>query len=499
MAGLNVIGAIIDNLRNAIKSPTPGTPGARPFTTTIGHIANLFTGSSTRLSDSIVREAKKSIATFPMIVANSIPMESIFKIDRKMENSISHLLLLCIQNGNDLIDLKDPEAKSNFIKKFTSTDSSMRGAGLTDVIFGRESFTAFSEGKLKEVAPAVMSLESHLPRESFDLTLLYNKMEGISSNPEDDEETLMIGTVAPVSALHKPILQPVETETTADADEETANEAFQGGANNNVAGGTKAPAAADKGKDSATGSGNGGNHTKPQADNREKRQADIDAKIEKKIDSLAPTIVTADVLVQDANGGIADHTTRVAFGVKTTVTLVDSNEMVEAMKDVFSESSLLVRLIRWKVGELSFVKDVLLNMKEMKSSLKHVSGRSGGSSAKAIFSNLRFSVQNAIAANAATTKNGGLLPTAILVLTEDEVESLKRSCSKDIYKNLRDAKELSEKLALFAIVIMDAPNDIAHIFYNDKSMRYDTVTLKKDSTKDDDEGMVKAIFGALRR
>jgi hypothetical protein len=475
--GITLIGNIINNIREAILGKTKEGAAANRDS---ANLMSLITGANhNKLDSTIAKEARKSIAQFPMIVADSIPIEHIMKLSKKLENAISNLLLLCIQNGNDLIDLSDPQAKSNFIKRFTNPDADNFNIPGVRAVLGKEGYEI---GNFKEIAKYSLDIANKPFSDSFDLTVLGFPYISLKSEPEDDDPEDMIeaalGGVTPVSRPHGKIIEPY-----SEYGEESVVIK-----DSNLAGST--PLAAGSGSDDKV------NKEKVKSEKEEKYSKNV--QIEKKMDSLAPTIISADVLICDKTGRVLSETTKIAFGVKTVSHIVNSAEMVEAIKETFSESSLLIRLIRWRVGEISFIKDVILNMKEIKRSVKAQTGRSGATGPKAIFANLRFKVQNAIAANAATTKAGRMLPTAILVVTPDEVESVYRSCGKNIFKNIRDARELCSKLALFAIVVVEPPNDIFHVFYDDGSTIFSTHSFKDDDKKNDDQ-VVKAIFGALKR
>lgn len=443
-------------------------------------MSNLILGRDFfKLNASIAQMAKKHIAQFPIIVSSAIPEDQVFRLAEISERTIADMLLLCVQNSGDLIDLsKDSNAKRKFIEKYTQGGRS----SIDHDEIGQGPMTRFSSSlesaglnlkaeQLRRYGSKLLNTEESPISSSFEKSLLSDP----TSSVELFEDGFKIGAVAPVS---RPLGEGSSEEDWEDASEAKAQKAPHVSP-------AVSPTPASPG--SSSSSTFSGSPTSPQVNNT--FEAKI-RKIENKQFSMQPTIVSIDVLLQTATD---TNKTEVAFGVKTNVHILDSEKLVEATKDTFSDSSILTRVVRWRSGELSFVKDVLLNIKEIKKTVKARTGKFSLSDPKGIFASMRFNVTSSI-----TTKNGKILPTVLLALTTDDVEAIKASCGKDILKRVAHARELCDKLALFGILIVDTANESCFSFFNDGASTFNKFSLR-DSQKSKDDGVVKAIFGALKR
>ena len=507
-------------------------------------IIEMLSGHRVGLDANLAKQAKRNIGQFPMIISNAIGDEQALKVCEIVERTIADMILLCIQNGNDLIDLRDPEAKRRFIESYTnggntSLDYDTLSHGYksfasdyrTNCISGIDAIT------LKKVANEAMYLNDMAITSSFEMTTLFNPCLSV----EDEFE---MGAVAPISAPMGAATAPKDDEE----DEALASEAMNFGRKPNPnskpsstgssssgsgsSGSSSKPSSSgssgsgsssgssgsgsSSGGSGSSGSGssssgtrsrttssaftnkaypknlrnplNGGRLTRPILDGTKS------SKIEEKVSKLSPTIVNATVFLQTPTDAIEKN---LAFGVKVNAHEVSSDELVKAIKETYSSTSLITRLIRWRSGELSFFKDVLLNLKEIKQTVAARNNRNTKNGLSGIFASMRFNNKNAIAMKTLSA-NGGLLPTVSIMINLDEVDQIKNTCGKDLLKNIKDARELCNKLGLFSIQIVDSANDSFYSYFNDDASMYKKTSLKNDKNKNSDD-VVKAIFGALKR
>lgn len=465
--------SIISQIVNDIKK---GLAGSGDEIKTGISIGNFIKGSGGgRLDGGIAKRAKESIAVFPMLCSDNLDPDQIFSLQKRLEGTIAEMLLLCVQNGMGLIDLSDPNAKRNFINEFTNG-----GNNLGDSVIGgvARRYTSDNMHENPVVFQSILKSTYHIMNNDLsadlDMSLLYNPTLSVEHDEIADE--CGVGSVAPASAPYSAAKK--------NDDYEVGNEAVIEHPRHE---GARAWAATSE-RDATVENGRG------DKDGKMSRKM---AQIEKKADDAAPTIVSAEVLVKDATGRAGGKTT-VAFGVKTSIHMLPSDQIAEAIKDTYAESSLLVRLIRWRAGELSFFKDVLLNIKEIKQSVRQSSGRNKNISPKDIFASLRFKTKNQNVVNLVEIEGGKFLPTAVLVTGLDEVEEVKRTCGKDYFRVMKDARELCHKLGLFGIVVVDSATNCYYSFFDDGSISYEKHSLK-GKEKNDEDGIVRSIFGALRR
>lgn len=501
---ISIIGDIIKEIRDLIQGSDNknGLKDSKEF-------ANLIAGrQSYRLDASIARQARRNTAVFPILAVDTIDPEQLFKLQKRLEANIASMLLLCIQNGNDMVDMSTPDGKRQFIDQYTGGGQGLMDfgiPGMSGVVGSEGSNPLLIPANFQKAFKAAFDVQNNDFESYLDMSLLsYPKLGWY-----DDASNLGssgVGTVAPVSSPAP--AGGVTTWNPQDAEPEDSDTPDADDFNNIDEIGSEAGRFSDadrKRRKNRTRVEDGDDDDEER--NRKETLAAIRGdrgrgwqkemgEIEKKGDDAQATVVSVDVLVRDEQG-IAGNT-KIAFGVKTTLHMFQASEMAEAIKDTYSESSLLIRLIRWRAGELSFIKDVILNMKEIKQTVAAKLNRHNQTGPKAIFASMRFKMKNAIMMNAAATKDGKALPTAILCVTMDEVEEVRRTCGKDFFKKMKDARELCAKLGLFGIVIVEPASNSYYSFFDDGAVSYSKNTLKKES-KNDDEGIIRAVFGALKR
>ena len=482
-------------------------------------IAGMIAGRKMGLNANLAKQAKKNIGQFPIIISNAIGDDQALKVCEIVERSIADMILLCIQNGNNLLDLRDPEAKRKFIESYTNAGRSALDNDSVETMIGASSSLFKSNYQkncvsgvdaitLKHIANEAMQLEDMAITSSFEMSTLFNPCLSVADEFE-------MGAVAPVSV---PMGQATSDDYDDDeVDEEIASESH-GAKRNNKKNNQNGPTNItnnitnnythnhnNAGGGATGGNSNGSNplYAPPRGPSGGrvkdwKNKARLDgtkaAKVEEKVSKLSPTIVNATVILQTATDTLERN---LAFGVKVNAHEVSSDELVRAIKDTYSSTSLISRLIRWRSGELSFFKDVLLNLKEIKQTVAARNGRNTKNGLSGVFASMRFMTKNSIAYDALTA-DGALLPTVSIMMTLDEVDQIRNSCSKDLMKNTKDARELCNKLGLFGILIVDTANDAFYSFFNDDSVMYKKTSLKDNKNKNSDE-VVKAIFGALKR
>jgi hypothetical protein len=502
---ISIIGDIIKEIRGLINDNSTGEARA-----TSKEVTNLIAGRQVfRLDASIARQARRNTAVFPILAVDSVEPEQLFKLQKRLEANIASMLLLCVQNGNDMIDMTTPDGKRQFIDMYTGGGQGLMEdgiPGLSGVVGSEGSNPLLNPRNFQKAAKAAFDVLNNDFENDLDMSLIsypklgwYDDASNLGSNG--------VGTVAPVSSpapaggvtTWNPQDEEAEDSDSPSADDfmEIGSEAYGG---RRALGNEERKEAANRRKEARRSTVDDVEEDREAKDKENKARSEgwekEMGKIQKKGDDSEPTVVSVEVLLKDEHGYAGK--TNMAFGVKTTLHMFQASEMAEAIKDTYSESSLLIRLIRWRAGELSFIKDVLLNMKEIKQTVSAKLNRRNQTGPKAIFASMRFKIKNAVMSSAAATKDGKLLPTAILCVTMDEVEEVRRTCGKDFFKKMKDARELCEKLGLFGIVIVESASNSYYSFFDDGAVSYTKNTLKKES-KNDDEGILRAVFGALKR
>jgi hypothetical protein len=179
------------------------------------------------------------------------------------------------------------------------------------------------------------------------------------------------------------------------------------------------------------------------------------------------------------------------IGVKTTMHPVTSDEMVTNVVGACKNNSKVFNFIRWTTGEISFFKDFLFNLQEIKDD---VFNRSSGSSAWWITLKRRRALAN--------MKNlafmpGQLLPNATLVLSIDEVEYIKSEFGFDLM-NVSFADKVMKQYFLLSLVVVDNSSQIAHFLFDGQTsyQAYTFGALEKENTNKAD---IKEVMKIINR
>lgn len=208
----------------------------------------------------------------------------------------------------------------------------------------------------------------------------------------------------------------------------------------------------------------------------------------RKANELVPTTMHLRTLLFDGENQ-EQGTAEFVVGIKATLHPVATKEMVDNVVNACKNSSKVFNFIRWTTGEISFFKDFLFGIGEIKDD---VFNRSSGSSAWWITLKRRRSL--------AKIKNrllmpGQLLPNATIVLSMDEVEHIKAINGYDLL-DASTVYKIMEKYFLLSFVVVDNASQIAHFMFDGQSS-YQTVTFgaleKENTNKADMREVMKLI------
>lgn len=196
-----------------------------------------------------------------------------------------------------------------------------------------------------------------------------------------------------------------------------------------------------------------------------------------KINELVPTTLT--IKLNLINDKTDDNIGSRSFliGVKAVCHPVSSNEMIANVGNSHSKGGSLFNFIRWTTGEISFVKDLVLNVDKIKTD---VVNRSKGASPFWIALKRRSSTNNIMRKLGKQTA----LPIATLALTSEEVELIKSDYQLDL-RNTRDAKDLMNNLCLLGLCIIDVSSESVDMLFDGESQyaTYAFNALKRENTK----------------
>lgn len=167
-------------------------------------------------------------------------------------------------------------------------------------------------------------------------------------------------------------------------------------------------------------------------------------------------------------------------GIKCILHPVKSDDMITNMVNACRNNNKVFNFLRWTSGEISFFKDFLLNMKEIKTD---VTAHKTGSSPWWLALKRRKALANL---KAATIVGKQILPNATIVISAEEVEFIKSEYGFDLYNPIFFNKILNTYF-LLGFVIVDSSAQIAHFLFEDQT-DFQTVTfsaLEKSSVNDE--------------
>jgi hypothetical protein len=188
----------------------------------------------------------------------------------------------------------------------------------------------------------------------------------------------------------------------------------------------------------------------------------------KKSNDMQPYAIQVRLNVINENNEFVEYWD-IVVGVKTILHLIKSDEIVENIARAVQNRSLLFNMIRWTTGEISFIKDLLLHINDIKFDMTN---RAKGYSAW--FPTLKRMKDRKV--NVADFRVRQLIPNSSLVISSYEVETLEQKYGIMI-KDSHIAARLVDSLFLMALVILDEGSQTMDILYSD-SNSFETYALE---------------------
>lgn len=178
----------------------------------------------------------------------------------------------------------------------------------------------------------------------------------------------------------------------------------------------------------------------------------------KKANELVPTTLHLKVKFVSPAGEDAGGTDFLV-GIKATLHGVESDDMITNVVAACRNKNKLFNFIKWTTGEISFVKDLMLNIGNIK---EDVVRRSAGSSPWWLALKRRRKLANI---KNKTFLPTGMLPNATLVVTLEEVNFIKQQYGFDLLNPIFVDK-IMEEYFLLGFVVVDSSSEIAHFMFD---------------------------------
>jgi hypothetical protein len=164
-------------------------------------------------------------------------------------------------------------------------------------------------------------------------------------------------------------------------------------------------------------------------------------------------------------------------GVKTILHPVSSDDMIENIARAVQNRSLFFKFLRWTTGEISLIKDIILNLNDIKTD---VASRSRQNNSSPFFNTLKRLKNRRVGVSNLTVPHA-LIPNTTIVITSYEADYLKNNLAIDV-RNEVTVKKLIDSLFLMAFIILDEGTNTISVLYDgdDSFQTYALETLEKE-------------------
>ena len=207
----------------------------------------------------------------------------------------------------------------------------------------------------------------------------------------------------------------------------------------------------------------------------------------KKCNELVPTTLSVTLQIKDGSsfGGVSNF----IIGVKGLMHPVNSDDMISNLLSGFRSGNKFFSFLRWTSGEIKFLKDLILNMDNIREDVVKKHKKNGSSWWSAL------KRRRNVAALRRIKGSGRILPNATIVCSMTEVNELKEAYGVD----LLDGKMISRIMKtyfLLGFVVVDDSQELCHFIFDGEN-KYQVVSFsgleKENNSKNDFKDIYKLI------
>lgn len=203
----------------------------------------------------------------------------------------------------------------------------------------------------------------------------------------------------------------------------------------------------------------------------------------KKCNELVPT--TLSVTLQQTKGDNFGGNVNFILGIKGLMHPVNSNEMVSNLLDGHKAGNKFFNFLRWTSGEISFLKDLILNVDGIKEDVikKHSKGSHWWTTLKR--NRLLAKVKNVHSKNK-------ILPNATIVCSMEEIMELKDVYSVDLM-DPRHAMKIMDRYFLLGLVVVDESQELCYFMF-DGEKEFNAMSFKGLDRENNNKNDFKDIY-----
>jgi hypothetical protein len=164
----------------------------------------------------------------------------------------------------------------------------------------------------------------------------------------------------------------------------------------------------------------------------------------------------------------------IVLGIKTVIHPVQADDLIDNIGRAVQNKSLAFKFLRWTTGELSLIKDLILNMNEMRNDAFNRSSKTPFFSKLKRIKNRRFGIDMFGSPHF-------VIPNSTIVVSTYVVDKLNESMGIDL-RNPATAKKTVDSLFLMGLVILDEGTGLVSVMYDGDTQfqNYTIDGLEKD-------------------
>ena len=386
---------------------------------------------SKKYTGSIVKRTSDLVLVFPVLVSTSLKLETAVLVSKAIEKKCVSLLQILFSAVN-LTHYKDTKDLYDYIGKFHKNLNSSGNISLDDFITAMDAMVGTNE----------MTITN---KDAYNAVM--NEMREINTVANDLMREYSVNDY---------------------------------GITRTMGGMTDLTLKDSKGKDK------GGQPNQDSTDQAAFFKSQIISSDVNKANELVPTMMMVN-FVTIVDGNPVNRTG--VIGVKAKMYPIDHMEIIGRLSDKYSDSNSLFSLIRASTKEKSFFKDFALAIEKTKMDAINIAK---GSVNSKLF---RMLERRASSNNSRLLKGGDASPITTLVISQEEVEYLKKYSNMDIEK-INTAKVIFNGYNLMGLVIVDDSIEVAKFLFDDGEGMFESVTYKslaKDDKNDDYKKIVNLM------
>jgi len=379
--------------------------------------ANIAAAKESLLKTSIAKRANDSIFQFPCIVSNTIPIDMASTITKLLDRNYASFVQIVLSHIAN-VDLSVNRTPNQFLK---SVHQNMRlESGNDDDIYEQDLYNGENIFAVNEESGIAFVMEAHKGGHIKNLRQL---------NIHECREYLSDYDIRPF----------MEADMNLEPGDITVSGLLANSARNN---------ALKKEIDI----------TKVNAEiSKNLKGPQLTYNDVKKLNDLTPYAIEVKLNVIDEENRFVEYWNLVV-GVKTILHLVDSNEIIENISRAIQNRGFFLKLIKWTTGEISFFKDIILGLDDIK--FDNLSRDKGYSR---FFPTLRRLKERKVAFR--NFKPDKIVPNASLIISSYELFEIQKRFNINL-KDLKIARKLMSQLFLMTFVIIDDSTQTVDILYD---------------------------------